>query len=123
MIQITERQMASITRNYFFGRVSAFILEQSTQEMFRAVAANTALREDVWLMEWDWLKNEPERLAAMYLCFLLACRALDLDSRRGLLIARGARDPAFSIKTFLSKHGLLRFSAFDVPELTRPASA
>ena len=53
MIQITERQMASITRNYFFGRVSAFILEQSTQEMFRAVAANTALREDVWLMEWD----------------------------------------------------------------------
>jgi hypothetical protein len=117
--RIDADQMAYLTREHFFTRVASFILEQSPQADFRALASDRSRRNALWLDEWSWLATEPAQMAAMFMCFVLACAALGLDPQRGVALARGASDPAFSIKTFLSERGLMRFSAFDTPELTR----
>ena len=111
--------MAHMTREYFFTRVASFIVEQSPHASYRALASDPSRRSAVWLAEWEWLAGESEQVAAIFMCFVLACVALGLDPQHGIALARHAPDPAFSIKTFLSERGLVRFSAFDTPELTR----
>ena len=118
-MQIDARQMKALTRDYFFGRVATFILQQTTHDGFRDAVSDVPTRNALWVEHWPAFAGEPEALAAMYLCFVLACRTLGLDPEQGLAIARSAHDPAFSLKTFFSTRGLLRFSAFDVPELMR----
>lgn len=116
-MQIDALQMKALTRDYFFGRVATFIRQQTTHDGYRRTVSDVPARNALWADHWPSLSGEPESLAAMYLCFLLACRTLGLDLEQGVAIARSAQDPAFSLKTFFSTHGLLRFSAFDVPEL------
>jgi hypothetical protein len=123
VIRINAAQMAVMTRESFFGRVSAFILEQSAHPAYRATAADAALRRSLWLAEWPRLAMLPEREAAMFLCFLLACVALGLDVERGAAMARGAPDPVHSLQTFLSERGLIEASAFDAFAPARPGAA
>lgn len=118
-MHIDARQMEALTREYFFGRIATFILEQSTHGEYRAAVSDVPTRNALWVEHWPTFADESEALAAMYLCFVLACRTLGLDPEQGVAIARSAHDPAFSLKTFFSMRGLLRFSAFDVPELMR----
>ncbi len=119
MLRIDDDQMADLTRDHFFARVASFILDQSAHAGLRALASDSSRRRALWLAEWPWLAAESEQRAAMFMCFVLACAALGLDPQRGVALARSAPDPAFSIKTFLSERDLMRFSAFDTPELTR----
>lgn len=116
-MQIDTLQMKAMTRDYFFGRVATFIRQQTTHDGYTRAVSDAAARDALWARHWPALSGEPEAMAAMYLCFVLACDALGLDPGQGLAIARSAQDPAFSLKTFFSTRGLLRFSAFDVPEL------
>ena len=116
-MQIDALQMKLLTRQHFFGRVVTFIHQQTTHDGYRHAAADVHARNELWAHFWPELADEPEALAAMYLCFVLACRTLGLDTEQGVAIARSAQDPVFSLKTFFSTHRLLRFSAFDVPEL------
>jgi hypothetical protein len=116
-MQIDALQMKALTRDYFFGRVATFIRQQTTHDGYRDAVSDVPERNALWAEHWPALADEPEGLAAMYLCFVLACRTLGLDPGQGVAIARSAPDPAFSMKTFFSTRGLLRFSAFDVPEL------
>lgn len=118
-MRIDADQMERMTREYFFARVASFIVEQSPHAGYRALASDPSRRSDLWLADWAWLAAESEQMAAMFMCFVLGCAALGLDPQQGVALARQAPDPAFSIKTFLSKRGLVRFSAFDTPELTR----
>ena len=118
-MQIDALQMKTLTREHFFGRVATFIQQQTTHDGFRADVSDVIARNELWAHYWPELSDEPEALAAMFLCFVLACRTLGLDPKEGVALARSAEDAAFSLKTFLSTHRLLRFSAFDVPQLTR----
>jgi hypothetical protein len=118
-MKIDACQIEALTREHFFGRVATFILQQTTHVEYRCAVSNVPARDELWGHYWPQFVAEPEALAAMYLCFVLACRALGLDPGEGVAIARSAEQPAFSLKTFLATHGLLRFSAFDVPELMR----
>jgi hypothetical protein len=110
-------QMKALTQGYFFDRVASFIRPQTTHDGYRKAVSDVPARNALWAYHWPSLADEPESLAAMYLCFVLACRTLGLDPEHGVVIARSAQNPTFSLKTFFSTHGLLRFSAFDVPEL------
>jgi hypothetical protein len=121
-MRIQAHQMASLARAQFFERVAAFIREQSTHEAFRAAALDAGLRESLWKPHWERLSKEPEAAAALFLCFVLGCTALGADPKRGAALALQAREPALSMKSFLANNGLLRFSAFDVPDLTRPGA-
>jgi hypothetical protein len=56
------------------------------------------------------------------MCFVLACATLGIDSARAAEAVRQTSQPETSMKLFLSERGLLRFSAFDVPDLTRPGA-
>jgi hypothetical protein len=123
MMRMGGQQMAAMARERFFARVSAFILEQSTHTAYRTLAADARRRRLLWEPEWPALAGQPERDAAMFLCFVLACAVLGIDLAHGSRVARGAPDLGFSMRTFLCEHGLLRFSAFDVPELTRPQAS
>ncbi|MBC7666572.1 MAG: hypothetical protein H7276_22750 [Caulobacter sp.] len=108
-----------MTREYFFARVASFIVDQSPHAGYRALASDPSRRSELWLSDWVWLATESEQIAAMFMWFVLGCAALGLDPQHGVALARQAPDPGFSIKTFLSERGLVRFSAFDTPELTR----
>ncbi len=116
-MHINSLQMKALTQAYFFDRVAAFIRQQTTHDGYRDAVSDVPARNALWAQYWPGLADEPEALAAMYLCFVLACRTLGFDPQQGVVIARRSDDPAFSLKTFLSTRGLLRFSAFDVPEL------
>jgi hypothetical protein len=118
-MQIDALQMKALTRDYFFGRVATFIRQQTTHEGYRKAVSDAEARNALWAHHWPSLSEASESMAAMYLCFVLACRTLGLDPEKGVAIARSAQDPAFSFKSFFETHGLLRFSAFDVPELMR----
>ncbi len=118
-MQIDALQMKALTRDYFFGRVATFIRQQTVHDGYRKAVSDVLARNALWAHHWPALADESESMAAMYLCFVLACRTLGLDPEQGVAIARSAHDPAFSFKTFFATRGLLRFSAFDVPELMR----
>ena len=72
----------------------------------------------MWAPHWPALCGQPEHDAALFMCFLLACEMLDSDIARAAHAARATADPEMSMKTFLSERGLLRFSAFELSELT-----
>ena len=118
MIHIGEDQMAALVRAHFFQKVVAFIAEQSSIPGYRAIALDRELREGLWLPHWPRLRDEPEHDAALFMCFLLACSMSDIDTERAANVARQTADPEMSMKTFLAERGLLRFSAFELPELT-----
>ena len=118
MIQISEGQMADLVRLHFFQKVAAFIGEQSALPAYREIARDAARREALWAPHWPRLSAEPEHDAALFMCFLLACSLLGIDPARAASAARRTADPEMSMKTFLAERGLLRFSAFELPQLT-----
>lgn len=118
MIQLSEGQMAALIRAHFFQKVADFICEQSAIPAYRELARDASLRNALWTPHWPQLRTEPEHDAALFMCFLLACEMLEIDTARAARAARQTADPELSMKTFLSERGLLRFSAFELPELT-----
>jgi len=123
MLHIGSAQMAAITRSHFFARVAAFVGEHTTAAAYRAAAADPVLRRAVWTPHWPGLCARSEHDAALAMCFLLACATLGVDEARASAALRDSADPELGMKLFLSRHGLLRFSAFDVPELVTPRAA
>ena len=111
MLHFDTAQMAAITQAHFFSRVAEFVRDQTTVAAYRQAALDTTLR------------NASEHDAALFMCFLLACATLGVDSTRAAAAVRQTSQPEMSMKLFLSERGLLRFSAFDVPDLTRPGAA
>ena len=116
-------QMAAITQAHFFSRVAEFIRDQTSVAAYRHAAMDTASRTATWAPHWSTLREASEHDAALFMCFLLACTTLGVDADRAAEAVRQASQPETSMKRFLSERGLLRFSAFDVPHLTRPAEA
>jgi hypothetical protein len=113
-------QMAAITQAHFFSRVAEFVRDQTTVAAYRQAALDTPLRTALWVPHWPVLRDASEHDAALFMCFLLACATLGIDVGRAAAAVRQSTRPEMSMKLFLSERGLLRFSAFDVPELTRP---
>lgn len=122
MLQLDAAQMAAVTQSHFFARVADFVCAQSRVGAFRDAARDKPLRSALWAPHWPALREATERDAALFMCFLLACATLHIDVPRAAAAIRQSTDPGTSMKLFLSERGLLRFSAFDVPELTRPAA-
>jgi hypothetical protein len=120
MIQILEAQMVALVRAHFFQKVAAFVCDQSSIPAYRKIARDTEIREALWIPHWPQLSVEPEHDAALFMCFLLACAMLEIDTVRAARVARQSADPEMSMKTFLSERGLLRFSVFELPELMAP---
>jgi hypothetical protein len=122
MIHIASAQMAAITQAHFFSRVAEFVCEQTTVGAYRDAALDQTLRAALWTPHWPTLRQATEHDAALFMCFLLACHVLGIDVGRAAAAVRQASQPEMSMKLFLCERGLLRFSAFDVPELTRPSA-
>ena len=123
MMHFDTAQMAAITQAHFFSRVAQFIRDQTTVPAFRQAALDTTLRTELWAPHWPTLRDASEHDAALFMSFLLACHTLGVDSSRAAEAVRQSSQPETSMKLFLSERGLLRFSAFDVPHLTRPGAA
>lgn len=122
MMHFDTAQMAAITQAHFFSRVAEFVRRQTTVDAFRQAALDTRLRTELWAPHWPALREATEHDAALFMCFLLACHTLGVDSARAAEAVRQSSQPETSMKLFLSERGLLRFSAFDVPDLTRPGA-
>jgi hypothetical protein len=122
MIRISEFQYAELTREHFFQKVAAFVREQSSIPAYRECASDRDRRDALWRPHWARLSVQPEHDAALFMCFLLACSMLEIDTERAAHAALHAADPEMSMKLFLSERGLLRFSAFELPELTVPSA-
>ena len=122
MPHVDTTQMAALTQAHFFGRVAAFVCEQTTDPAFRAAALDRPARTALWLPHWPTLRQASEHDAALFMCFLLACATLQIDVARAATAVRQASHPEQSMKLFLSERGLLRYSAFDVPDITRPGA-
>ena len=122
MLHFDTAQMSAITQAHFFSRVAEFIRDQTTVAAYRQAAMDTSLRTALWAPHWPTLRDASEHDAALFMCFLLACDALGVDSTRAAEAVRQSSQPETSMKLFLSERGLLRFSAFDVPDLTRPGA-
>lgn len=122
MLHFDTAQMSAITQAHFFSRVAEFIRHQTTVAAYRQAAQDTSLRTALWAPHWPTLREASEHDAALFMCFLLACAALGVDSTRAAEAVRQSAQPETSMKLFLSERGLLRFSAFDVPDLTRPGA-
>ena len=122
MMHFDTAQMAAITQAHFFSRVAEFVRHQTTVDAFRQAALDTRLRTELWVPHWPTLRDATEHDAALFMCFLLACHTLGVDSARAAEAVRQSSQPETSMKLFLSERGLLRFSAFDVPDLTRPGA-
>lgn len=120
MLQFDPAQMAAVTQAHFFHRVSEFVREQTTVAAFREAALDKPLRTALWAPHWPALREATEHDAALFMCFLLACATLRIDVARAAAAVRQATQPEMSMKLFLSERGLLRFSSFDLPHLTRP---
>jgi hypothetical protein len=123
MLHFDTAQMAAITQAHFFSRVAEFIRNQTPVAAYRQAASDTTLRTAVWAPHWSALRHACEHDAALFMCFLLACVALGVDAIRAAEAVRQSSQPETRMKLFLSERGLLRFSAFDVPELTRHGAA
>ena len=123
MLHFDTAQMAAITQAHFFSRVAEFIRDQTGVAAYRQAAMDTMLRTELWAPHWSTLRNATEHDAALFMCFLLACSTLGVDANRATEAVRQSTQPETSMKLFLSERGLLRFSAFDVPDLTRPGPA
>jgi|GEM_PF-1001333 len=123
MLHFDTAQMAAITQAHFFSRVAEFIRDQTGVAAYRQAAMDTMLRTELWAPHWPTLRNASEHDAALFMCFLLACATLGVDANRATEAVRQSTQPETSMKLFLSERGLLRFSAFDVPDLTRPGAA
>jgi hypothetical protein len=122
MLHFDTAQMSAITQAHFFSRVAEFIRDQTTIPAYRQAAQDTSLRTALWAPHWPTLRVASEHDAALFMCFLLACATLGVDSTRAAEAVRQSSQPETSMKLFLSERGLLRFSAFDVPDLTRPGA-
>ena len=122
MLHFDTAQMAAITQAHFFSRVAEFIRDQTTVPAYRQAALDTTLRTSLWAPHWSTLRDATEHDAALFMCFLLACATLGVDATRAAEAVRQSSQPETSMKLFLSERGLLRFSAFDVPDLTRPGA-
>ena len=122
MRHVDPAQMAAITQAHFFQRVAAFVHDQTTSPAFRAAALDSGRRNALWTPHWPRLRHATEHDAALFMCFLLGCAALGVDATRATEAVRQSSQPEMSMKLFLSERGLLRFSAFDVPDLTRPGA-
>lgn len=122
MMHFDTAQMAAITQAHFFSRVAEFVRHQTTVDAFRQAALDTRLRTELWAPHWPALREASEHDAVLFMCFLLACHTLGVDSARAAEAVRQSSQPETSMKLFLSERGLLRFSAFDVPDLTRPGA-
>jgi hypothetical protein len=122
MLHFDTAQMAAITQAHFFSRVAEFIRDQTTVPAYRQAALDTALRTSLWAPHWSTLRDATEHDAALFMCFLLACATLGVDATHAAQAVRQTSEPETSMKLFLSERGLLRFSAFDVPDLTRPGA-
>jgi hypothetical protein len=122
MLHFDTAQMAAITQAHFFSRVAEFIRDQTTVPAYRQAALDTTLRTALWASHWGTLRDATEHDAALFMCFLLACATLGVDATRAAEAVRQSSQPETSMKLFLSERGLLRFSAFDVPDLTRPGA-
>jgi hypothetical protein len=120
MLHFETAQMAAITQAHFFSRVAQFVRDQTTVAAYRQAALDTTLRTELWAPHWPALRDASEHDAALFMCFLLACATLGIDATRAAAAVRQTSQPEMSMKLFLSERGLLRFSAFDVPDLTRP---
>ena len=123
MLHFDTAQMAAITQAHFFSRVAQFIRDQTGVAAYRQAALDTMLRTALWAPHWPALRDASEHDAALFMCFLLACATLGVDADRATQAVRQSPQPETSMKLFLSERGLLRFSAFDVPDLTRPGAA
>jgi hypothetical protein len=123
MMHFDTAQMSAITQAHFFSRVAEFVRDQTSVAAYRQAAQDTALRTSLWAPHWPALREASEHDAALFMCFLLACHTLGVDSARAAEAVRQSSKPETSMKLFLSERGLLRFSAFDVPHLTRPGAA
>ncbi len=123
MLHFDTAQMAAITQAHFFSRVAEFIRDQTPIPAYRQAALDTALRTSVWAPHWPTLRDATEHDAALFMCFLLACATLGIDVARAAAAVRQSTQPEQSMKLFLAERGLLRFSAFDVPDLTRPGAS
>ena len=122
MLHFDTAQMSAITQAHFFSRVAEFIRDQTTVPSYRQAAQDTTLRTALWAPHWPTLRDASEHDAALFMCFLLACATLGVDATRAAEAVRQSSQPETSMKLFLSERGLLRYAAFDVPELTRPGA-
>jgi hypothetical protein len=122
MLHFDTAQMAAITQAHFFSRVAEFIREQTGVAAYRHAAMDVPLRTALWAPHWPTLRDASEHDAALFMCFVLACATLGVDANRAADAVRQSSQPETSMKLFLSERGLLRFSAFDVPDLTRPGA-
>jgi hypothetical protein len=122
MLHFDAAQMAAITQAHFFSRVAEFVREQTTVAAYRDAAFDKPLRTSLWAPHWPTLRDATEHDAALFMCFLLACATLRIDVSRATTAIRQSTHPEMSMKLFLSERGLLRFSAFDLPELTKPGA-
>jgi hypothetical protein len=123
MPHVDTHQMSALIQVHFFGRVAAFVCEQTTDPAYRAAALDRPARTALWLPHWPTLRQASEHDAALFMCFLLACATLQIDVDRAAAAVRHTARPEHSMKLFLSERGLLRYSAFEVPDLTRPGAA
>ena len=112
MLHFDTAQMSAITQAHFFSRVAEFIRDQTTVPSYRQAAQDTTLRTALWAPHWPTL----------FMCVLLACATLGVDATRAAEAVRQSSQPETSMKLFLSERGLLRFSAFEVPDITRPGA-
>jgi hypothetical protein len=122
MPYLDASQMAALTQAHFFARVAQFIREQALVAAYRDAASDVPLRTALWAPHWPALRAATEHDAALLMCFLLACATLSIDEARAAAAVRRSARPAANMKLFLSERGLLRFSAFDVPELVAPSA-
>jgi hypothetical protein len=123
MLHFDTAQMAAITQAHFFSRVAEFIRDQTPVPAYRQAALDTTLRTSLWAPHWNTLRQATEHDAALFMCFLLGCATLGVDATLAAESVRRSAQPEMGMKLFLSERGLLRFSAFDVPDLTRPGAA
>ncbi len=120
MLQFDTTQMAAANQAHFFHRVAAFVCEQTPIAAYRDAAVDKPLRNALWAPHWPALREATEHDAALFMCFVLACATLRIDVARAATAIRQATQPEMSMKLFLSERGLLRFSSFDLPHLSRP---
>ena len=120
MLDFDRALTDELVRRCFFQRVRRFILRQSLHPAFRAAARQTERTEALWRPAWPRLQPQSERSAAMGLSLLLAADVLQLQAGQLPLSTGDADADGERCRDFFACHRLLRWAAFDLPDLVAP---
>jgi hypothetical protein len=122
MISLNGEQIYFINCQAFLGRLQVFLANRGKSATLRRLASDRAMALTFWTGYCTGLKGVTEHDAAVFLTFMLACKAEGVDLERALatVSSLSSEDAELGMKRFLEDRGHLRFSDFDFSDEATP---